>query len=88
MSFKDTRIEHERSPEAGAWLEEEVAEQEARYQAIVAEMEALNEQREKWIEEFFDRLQNYGFNEDGDRRVKIPEKDLPVKPDRPHKVVF
>ncbi len=88
MTFKDTHIEYERSAEATKWLEEEIAEQQARYEKIVADMEALNEQREQWYAEFLDRIQTYGFNEDGDRRVKIKPEDIPVRPDGPHKVVY
>ena len=88
MSFKDTYIEYERSQEATAWLEEEIAEQQARYEKIVADMEALNEQREQWYAEFLERIQTVGFNEDGDRRVKIKADDVPVRPDAPHKVVY
>ncbi len=51
-------------------------------------MEALDTTRDQWYEEFFVRLQKYGFNQDGDQRVVIPESQLPVKPDRKHKVVY
>ncbi len=88
MSFKDTRIDYERSEEASRWLEEEIAEQEARYEKIVAEMEAMDEQREQWYAEFLERIQTLGFNEDGDMRVKIKPEDIPVRPDGPHKVVY
>ncbi len=88
MSFKDTRIDYERSEEASRWLEEEIAEQEARYEKIVAEMEAMDEQREEWYAEFLERIQTLGFNEDGDMRVKIKPEDIPVRPDGPHKVVY
>ena len=88
MSFKDTYIEYERSAEATRWLEEEIAEQQARHEQIVADMEAMNEQREQWYAEFLERIQTYGFNEDGDRRVKIKPEDIPVRPDGKHRVVY
>ena len=88
MTFLYTRIERELPPEVKQWLEEEAAEQEERYRKIVAEMEALDDTREGWYEEFFERLKKYGFNQDGDQRVVIPEEELPVKPERPHKVVY
>ena len=88
MSFKDTYIEYERSREAAVWLEEEIAEQQARYEKIVADMDAMNEQRERWYAEFLERIQSVGFNEDGDRRVKIKPEDIPVRPDGAHKVVY
>ena len=88
MSFKNTFIEHERSAEEIAWLEEEIAEQQARYEKIVADMDAISDLREQWYAEFLERIQTYGFNEDGDRRVKISPDDIPVKPEGPHKVVY
>ncbi|WP_405228888.1 hypothetical protein [Lentisalinibacter sediminis] len=88
MTFRNTRIERELPKEVREWLEEEVAEQDERYRKIVAEMEALDPTRDQWYEEFFERIQEYGFNVDGDQRMKIPEHDLPVQPDRKHKVVY
>ncbi len=88
MSFLDTRIDHERSKEAAKWLEEEISEQLERYKKIVSDMDAASEKREQWYQEFFDRIQNQGFNMDGDTRVKIPNDDLPVKPNAKHKVVY
>lgn len=88
MGFLDTRIDYERSAEAQKWLEEEIAEQEERYKKIVAEMQALNDQREQWYQEFLERIQKYGFNMDGDQRVPISPDDIPVRPDGDHKVVY
>jgi hypothetical protein len=89
MTFKNLFIEHERSSEAEEWLKEELAEQEARFAAIEAAMEDLAPTREKWYQEFFDRLQTNGFNTDGDEKMPIPKSDLPVKPsDRKDQVVW
>ena len=89
MSFKDTFISHDRSPEVTAWIEEERVEQEERFAAIVKEMDALEPKREKWYQEFFDRITAIGFNEDGDMKVKIAPRDLPVKPEgRTNQVIF
>ncbi len=88
MTFLYTKIERELPEEVRKWIEEEAAEQEERYQKIVAEMEALDTTRDQWYEEFFERLKKYGFNQDGDDKLIIPEEDLPVKPDRKHKVVY
>lgn len=88
MTFKYTKIEHEIPAEVIAWLEEEVKEQDERYAKIVAEMKALDPTRDRWYEEFFERLKTYGFNTDGDQRLKIAEDDLPVKPDGDHVVVY
>ena len=88
MGFLNTRIERELPDEVRQWLEEEIKEQDERYARIVQEMKDLDPTRDQWYEEFLVRLQKYGFNEDGDRRVKIAEEQLPVKPDRDHTVVY
>ena len=89
MSFKDTFIRHDRSPEVTAWIEEERVEQEERFQTIVKQMEELEPDREKGYQEFFDRLTTYGFNQDGDLKVKIAPQDLPVKAaGRTNQVIF
>jgi len=43
-------------------------------------MEALAPTREKWYQEFFDRIRTNGFNVDGDDKMPIPDSDLPKKP--------
>ena len=53
-----------------------------------AEMDELAPQRDHWIAEFFDRIQRWGFNFNGDQRRKISKEELPAKPDRPFKVNF
>ena len=88
MTFLNTKIERELPEEVIKWLEEEIKEQDERYAKIVQEMKDLDPTRDRWYEEFLERLQKYGFNEDGDRRVKIPEEQLPAKPDRDHTVVY
>ena len=80
MTFKNLYIEHERSAEAEEWVKGEVTEQEARFAKIEASMEALTPTREKWYQEFFDRICTNGFNVDGDDKMRIPESDLPSKP--------
>jgi len=88
MTFLNTRIERELPAEVVKWLKEEIKEQDERYQKIVEEMKALDPTRDKWYEEFFERLQKYGFNVDGDQRLKISDDQLPVKPDGDHVVVY
>ena len=88
MSFKNTFIRHDRSPEVTAWIEEEKVEQEERFATIVKQMEELDPKREKWYQEFFDRLKTIGFNQDGDLKVKIAPRDIAAllaKPDPHHK---
>lgn len=88
MTFQNLFIPHERSAEEKQWLAEELAEQQARYDGIVKAMEDITPQRDIWYAEFLQRIQERGFNVDGDLRAKIPLADIPVKPDRPHKVVY
>ena len=88
MGFLNTRIERELPEEVKKWLEEEIKEQDERYAKIVQEMKDLDPTRDQWYEEFFERLKKYGFNQDGDQRVKIPDEQLPAKPDRDHTVVY
>jgi hypothetical protein len=70
------------------WLERNLAEQKQRHAAIVEDMEQLAEQRDVWIEEFLERLQTRGFNYNCDQLRQILKEELPVKPDRPFKVVY
>ena len=88
MGFLNTKIERELPDEVKKWLEEEIKEQDERYAQIVQEMKDLDTTRDQWYEEFFERLKKYGFNEDGDRRNKLTDDQLPVKPDRDHVVVY
>ena len=48
MTFKNLFIKHERSAEEEAWVEEEIAEQEARFAKIEQSMEDIKPQRAKW----------------------------------------
>lgn len=48
----------------------------------------MSPQREIWYAEFLQRIQERGFNVDGDMRVKIPLADIPIRPEGPHKVVY
>ena len=81
MTFKNLFIEHERSKEEADWVNEELAEQEQRYEKIEQQMRDLASERAKWYEEFFDRISIRGFNMDGDEKVKIRREDLPRKPE-------
>ena len=89
MTFKNLFIKHDRTAEEQAWLEEETAEQEARFTAIERRMEELKPQRARWYREFFDRISTIGFNVDGDQKTVIPRDQLPVQPaDRDDRVVW
>lgn len=88
MSFQNLFIPHPKTPAVERWLSEEVREQQARYEKIVAAMEAMEPQREQWYAEFLARIQTRGFNVDGDLRRKISAAEIPQRPNRPHKVVY
>jgi len=81
MTFMNTRIDHELSEEEKKWIEEEIAEQEERFAKIAQQMDDLAPTREKWYQEFFDRITTIGFNADGDEKVVIQPEQLPVKPE-------
>ncbi|NIM71396.1 MAG: hypothetical protein GTN86_06580 [Xanthomonadales bacterium] len=81
MTFKNLFIEHSRSDEEEAWLQEEIEEQEARFLAIEQAMEDLTPRRARWYQEFFDRITTIGFNVDGDDKRVIPRAGLPVQPE-------
>ncbi len=89
MSFKNLFIPHERSDQEQAWVDEETAEQEARFAKIEQAMEDLKPQRAKWYQEFFDRISTIGFNVDGDQKRRIAPEELPVQPEgREDRVVW
>lgn len=81
-------IDYDKSDAAKEWIRDESAEQEERYKQIVKEMDDLSEQRDVWVEKFFERIQTRGFNVHYDNRRAIPAEELPKRPDRPFKVVF
>ena len=81
-------IDYEKSAKAEQWIRDEAAEQEKRYAQIVQDMDDLSEERDVWVEKFFERIQTRGFNVHYDNRRAIPADELPERPDRPFKVVF
>lgn len=89
MTFKNLFIEHDRSAEEEAWVEEEIAEQEARFAKIEQAMEDLGPTRAIWYREFHDRVSTIGFNEDGDMKRIVPREELPAQPEgRADRVVW
>ena len=89
MTFMNKYIEHEKSAEAKEWIKEETAEQEERFAKIAQQMDDLAPTREKWYQQFFDRITTIGFNMDADDKMVIPKDQLPVKPEgRDDKVVW
>lgn len=83
-----TKTKPKRSPAVRAWLKQELKEQQERHKKIVAEMDALSPQREKWIEEFFQRIQTRGFCVHWDIRRKIAPEEIPPRPKRKLRVVY
>ncbi len=76
------------SPEQLEWFKANLEQQKLRHADIVAEMKSLALDRDRWIAEFLERIQERGFNYNCDARRKITEAELPSRPDRPFKVVF
>lgn len=81
MTFRKLFIDHERDPGVDAWVEEETQEQEQRYSTLEKKMDDLKPQREKWYQQFFDRIQEVGYNVDADDKMQIAPEDLPVQPE-------
>jgi hypothetical protein len=73
----------ERSKEVKAWLDEEIDAQQARYDAISAEMEGIQVERNGWIARFLEIIQTKGYNTNGDMRRAITKDEVPERPDRP-----
>lgn len=71
-----------RSEDVRAWLAEEITAQEARYQAIVDEIEGLQGERDGWVEEFLEIIQTKGVNVTGDMRRVVEKEEIAEKPDR------
>ena len=89
MSRKILQNKPKRSEEVKKWLNEEFGEQRERYEKIAKEMNIdLANQREVWIQEFYQRIQTTGFNVHADMKKIIKPEELFQKPDREFKVVF
>ena len=88
MSSKVSDHAPARTPDVERWIDENAAEQERRHAQIAAEMAALSAERDRWIADFFARLQTTGYNVNGDQKRRIRPDELPQKPDRPFKVTY
>lgn len=89
MSKKILKTKPNRSEEVQAWIDTEIAEQNERYAKIAYEMNVeLAEEREVWIQEFYERITTSGFNWHADNKKIIKKEELFQKPDREFKVVF
>jgi hypothetical protein len=82
-------IKHARSREAAAWLKKEHAEQKARYRKIEHEMNvAIEKTRERWYDEFLERIQTRGYNVHFNMLRRIKPEEIPKRPKRKSKVVY
>ena len=82
-------IEHKRSPAVRRWLRQEVAEQKLRYREIVKRINGdLAPKRERWYQEFLERIQTRGFSVHYNQLRRITADELPKKPRRKHKAVY
>ncbi len=89
MSKKILKNKPKRSEEVEKWIAQEVEEQKARYEKIAQAMNVeLAEQREVWIQDFYERITTTGFNWHADNKKIIKKEELFPKPDREFKVVF
>ncbi len=78
-----------RSAEVQPWLDREVKEQRVQYERIAFGMNIeLAKQRERWIREFYQRIQTTGFYWHADNEKIIEPEEIFPKPDREFKVVF
>ena len=81
-------LKHERSPEAQAWIDAEASAQLEIYAKIVKEMDDLEPERERWIEEFLERIQTRGYHVHADILRVIKPEEIPVRPNRKLRVVY
>jgi hypothetical protein len=82
-------IKHARSREAAAWLKKEISEQKARYRKIEHEMNvAIEKTRERWYDEFLERIQTRGYNVHFNMLRRIKPEEIPKRPKRKSKVVY
>ena len=89
MSKKIIQQKPKRSEEVEKWLQEEFGEQTERYEKIAKEMNIdLAQQREVWIQAFYERITTTGFYWHADNKKIIKKEELFQKPDREFKVVF
>lgn len=80
---------HDVPPEVSAWIAEEDRVQMEHYQRIYDETEEIAPLREKWTEEFFERITGpRGFSVHAGTRRTIAKEDIPARPDRPFRVVW
>ena len=88
-SFSRGPVGREVSPEVAAWIADEDAAQMRHYRRIYREMEELAPRRDRWTEEFFERITGpRGYSVHAGTRRTIPRDEIPERPDRPWRVVW
>lgn len=69
-----------RKADAQAWMKENIVAQEKRYAEIVAEMDSIDKDRDRWYAEFLEIVATRGWNTHAAERSLVKRKDLPKKP--------
>ena len=88
-SFSRGPARHDVPPEVQAWIAEEDRAQMGHYRRIYQEIAELAPHRDRWVEEFFERITGpRGFSVHAGRRRTIPEDQIPARPDRPWRLVW
>lgn len=88
-SFSRGPARHEVPPEIEAWIAEEDDAQMGHYRRIYREVAELAPHRDRWVEEFFERISGpRGFSVHAGTRRTIPEDQIPQRPDRPWRLVW
>ncbi len=88
-SFSRGPAAHDVPAEVQAWIEEEDRIQMEHYQRIYRETEELAPLRDRWVEEFFERITGpRGYSVHAGTRRTIAKEEIPERPDRPWRVVW
>ena len=88
-SFSRGPAGHEVPAEVEAWIAEEDQSQMQHYRRIYKEIAELAPLRDRWAEEFFERITGpRGYSVHAGTRRTIPEDQIPARPDRPWRLVW
>ena len=88
-SFSRGPANHEVPSEVESWIAEEDRAQMGHYRRIYQEVAELAPLRDRWVEEFFERITGpRGYSVHAGTRRTIPEDQIPARPDRPWRLVW